>query len=1290
VRFGREIVAVATLSMIGLLAGAQEAKREEPTPGPRQATPRLVPASPAPGAPAIAGTPTFPLSLGTLPSGKGVTIVFRAVVANPFTGTTPSVSNQGAVSGTGFGPVPTDDPDTGAVDDPTVTPVDLHPDLALTKSDGGASVAPGGTVGYALGYMNLSTFGAPGVALAETVPANTTFNAGASTAGWTCTPNNNAGSTCTLAIGTVAGGASASATFAVTVVNPVAAGVAQIANTASVSSTLSDPVPGNNTASDTTPVNAAPDLTLTKSDGGVSVAPGGSVTYTLGYTNAGNQGATGVVLTETVPANTTFTGSGWTCTPNNNAGSSCTRPVGSLAGGGTPGSAAFAVTVVNPVPAGVAQISNTASIADDATNGPDPTPADNTATDTTPVDAAPDLTLSKGDGGVSTTPGATVAYTLTFSNAGNQGASGVILTDVVPANTTFNPGGSSAGWSCTPNNNAGSSCTNTVGAVTSGSGPATRTFAVTVVSPVPAGVTQISNTATIADDGTNGPDPTPANNSASDTTPVTAAPDLTLSKSDGGVSTTPGGTVAYALLTTNVGDQGASGVVLTDVVPVNTTFNPGGSSAGWTCTPNNNAGSSCTLAVGTLAGGGATSTVNFAVTVDDPIPNGVTQVSNTASVVDDGTNGPDPTPANNTSSDTTPVVAAPDMTIAKSDGGITTTPGSTVAYTLAYANTGNRGATGVVLTDVVPASTTFNAGASTAGWTCVPDNNAGSSCTLAIGTVAAGGNGSATFAVTVANPVPAGLGSLSNTATVADDGTNGTDPNPSNNTSTDTTPVDAAPDLTLDKDDGGVSTTPGSTVAYALTYANAGNQGAAAVVLSETVPAATTFDAGASTAGWTCVPDANAGSACTLTLGALAAGGGGTATFAVDVLDPAPSGVVGIANTASIADDGANGPDPTPANNTDSDTTPVTAAPDLSVVKSDGGASTAPGGTVVYALSYRNDGDQDALGVVLTDVVPALTTFDPTGSSAGWSCTPDNAAGSTCTLTVGALAGGGAGGSVNYSVIVDATVPSTTTEITNTGTIADDGTNGPDPTPADNSSTDTTPLASVPDVTVTELVHGSLLVESLASLPGPTADVDTYRLSQKPYSSYEVVVDGTAGDVATGGNGPGLDLLAADGTTIVQVSAAVGTGTSRALRFYNATSGQVDDQTIRVRSNSCGTNCPAETRYRIRAYETTYTLERFNNVAPQVTVVILNNTSERPVDTAVWLWNGSGGLVGFTAFTIPPRGLHVFDTSQFAPSTSGSITVSNNGAYGVLTGKAAVLDPVNGPAQDVILRPRIR
>ncbi|MCX7013159.1 MAG: CHRD domain-containing protein [Candidatus Sumerlaeota bacterium] len=74
----------------------------------------------------IAATSTAaPLSvnIGTIPAGKTVTMTFDAAINSPLPWTVRQVSNQGTVSGTGFAPVHTDDPDTPAPGDPTVTEV---------------------------------------------------------------------------------------------------------------------------------------------------------------------------------------------------------------------------------------------------------------------------------------------------------------------------------------------------------------------------------------------------------------------------------------------------------------------------------------------------------------------------------------------------------------------------------------------------------------------------------------------------------------------------------------------------------------------------------------------------------------------------------------------------------------------------------------------------------------------------------------------------------------------------------------------------------------------------------------------------------------------------------------------------------------------------------------------------------------------------------------------------------------------------------------------------------------
>jgi len=946
-----------------------------------------------------AGDSVVQVSIASLAAAASVTITYDTTINNPLPDGVTELVNQALFDSTELPPGVSDDPDPPGPDDPTVVPLNAAPDLVITKDDGGATTVPGGTVAYALTYQNVGNQTATGVEISDTVPANSVFNPAASTAGWVCAPDNNPGSTCTFAIGDVAGGgAGGSIDFAVTVDDPLAAGVSEIVNAASIADDGDngpDPTPGNNSDGDTTPVTAAPDLMITKDDGGATTVPGGTVVYTLAYQNVGNQNATGVVITETVPANAVFnpgaSTSGWLCAPDGNPGSACSLNVGGLLAG-SGGSVDFAVTVDDPLAAGVTEIANAATIADDGAGGPDPTPGNNGDGDTTPVAAAPDLLIIKDDVGVSTLPGGTVIYTLAWQNVGNQSATGVVISDSVPANTVFNPAASTAGWSCAPDNSAGSVCAFPIGNITAGTGGSID-FAVSVDDPLAAGVTEIANAASIADDGSNGPDPTPGNNGDGDTTPVAAGPDLVITKDDGGATTVPGGTVVYALTYQNVGNQTATGVEISDTVPANSVFNPAASTAGWACAPDNNPGSTCTFAIGDVAGGGAGGSIDFAVTVDDPLVAGVTEIANAATIADDGSNGPDPTPGNNGDGDTTPVAAGPDLVITKDDGGATTVPGGTVVYALAYQNVGNQTAAGVEISDVVPANTVFNPAASTSGWICAPNNNPGSTCTFAIGDVAGGGaGGSIDFAVTVDDPLAAGVTEVVNAATIADDGSNGPDPTPGNNGDGDTTPVDATPDLAIIKSDGGITAAPGDTVVFTLDYVNNGDQAATGVELTETVPPNSTFVAGASTPGWVCTPDASAGSACVLAVGSLAGGAAGSALFAIVLDDPLPLDYEQIPNTAGIGDDGSNGPDPTPEDNDSSTLTPILLDPALKLVKelSDAPDPIALGSVLEFTITATNSGN-----MTLTNVVVSDSLITPTG---GTTPCASVAPGETCTL----------------------------------------------------------------------------------------------------------------------------------------------------------------------------------------------------------------------------------------------------------------------------------------------------
>jgi uncharacterized repeat protein (TIGR01451 family) len=77
--------------------------------------------------------------------------------------------------------------------------------------------------------------------------------------------------------------------------------------------------------------------------------------------------------------------------------------------------------------------------------------------------------------------GATLVYTVTFMNSGTGLATGVVITETVPNNTSFDQADSSPGWSCPNGSPHGTTCTYSVGTLEPGA-QSSLLFAVIVAS----------------------------------------------------------------------------------------------------------------------------------------------------------------------------------------------------------------------------------------------------------------------------------------------------------------------------------------------------------------------------------------------------------------------------------------------------------------------------------------------------------------------------------------------------------------------------------------------------------------------------------------------------------------------------------------------------------------------------------------------------------------------------------------------------------------------------------------
>jgi uncharacterized repeat protein (TIGR01451 family)/fimbrial isopeptide formation D2 family protein len=502
--------------------------------------------------------------LDTLPAGSSRTIVVTARVGSAVADGATIVNRAGVSTST-----PSDDPDDN-FDQATIRVV-TRADLAITKTHTGGTVLAGEQVRFDLAVTNDGPSDAlADVVVTDTLPVGMTYlsNSGP----WTCAATGQ-DVTCSLDGGASVPAGTAAPALAITVqvaadLDPDTLVDGVLTNSASVTSSTTDPNLDNNTASDSVAISFAADLSIIKSHA-LPVRVGDALIFTLQVANAGPSTARAVTVADTLPAGLEFvsaTGEGWNCT---NSGQQLDCELADPLPTATP---APPITVtVTVLAAAYPQVSNTATV-DSATI--DPVTNNNTATDLVTVPAQVDLGITKSHTPEPLQVGQQATYTLAISNAGTTDDPGPItVSDTLPAGLTF-VSGTGDGWNCAATEQD-VTCTKGTGLPTTG-----NSSIALVVAVGPGAYPAVTNTATVT---SLAEDTNPDNNTASDPATVLPLYDLALVKE---LLSITGSRADWRLTVTNNGPNPApiGSVVVIDQLPDELSY-VDFTGDGWTCTP---------------------------------------------------------------------------------------------------------------------------------------------------------------------------------------------------------------------------------------------------------------------------------------------------------------------------------------------------------------------------------------------------------------------------------------------------------------------------------------------------------------------------------------------------------------------------------------------------------------------------------------------------------------------------------------------------------------------------------
>jgi uncharacterized repeat protein (TIGR01451 family) len=639
--------------------------------------------------------------------------------------------------------------------------------------------------------------------------------------------------------------------------------------------------------------------------------------------------------------------------------------------------------------------------------------ANDSATVITTVNPAADLAVAQAASASQVFAGDNLTYTVFVTNRGPSTATGLLITDPLPIGAAFVSAIPSAGGSAS--NNAGTVFATWPSLVSN----AVVSLNLTV-RPNLAG--SITNTAS-ADAAVT--DLVSANDSASVITTVIAAADLSVAQTASTNQVFAGNNLTYTIFVTNRGPSTATGLLITDPLPVGAAFVSAVPSAGGSAS--NNAGT--VFATWPTLASNAVVTLNL--TVRPTLAGSITNTASADAAVTDLNS------ANDSASVITTVIPAADLAVAQTASTNQIIAGDNVTYTIFVTNRGPSTTTGLLITDPLPAGAAFISVVPSAGGSA--SNNAGT----VFGTwPSLASNAVVTLNITVQLAL---TGTITNTASAS---AAVTDLTSANNSASVVTTVGPAADLVITQTASADQVFAGDNLTYTVFVTNRGPSATTGLLITDPLPVGAAFISAVPSTGGSA--SNNAG---TVLASWPSLASNGVVSLVITV-QPTVAGT--ITNTCSTS---GTSVDPTPANNSASIVTTVISAADLALAQIASTSQVFIGNTVTYTIFVTNLGPLTATGVVITDTLPANAAFISAIPSAGGSSSQN---GSTVFGSWPDLPN-------NSVVTLTITVqPNLVGTITNTASATAAGT---DPTPANNSASVTVTVSEQPAAPLLKIVQ---------------------------------------------------------------------------------------------------------------------------------------------------------------------------------------------------------------------------